>query len=246
MQSHVAGVAPAPDQRLLEAEDAQRDAARDQHEPAVVHARRLVDGRRLRDRDQRERDQRDRDVDPEDRAPRPLREKAAERRPDCREPARDPEEERERLAALAQLERLHDDRQRCGEHERAAAPWSDAERDEPRLGEASLRRQPAERRRAGEHDHAGHDHLLVPDGVGEPAAEGEERGEREQVRVDRPLDAGARQPELVLDLGAAIETIVWSMNIIDTAKIIAVRIRFLEPDTMRRIMSDSDVFRRRR
>ena len=31
------GVAPAPDRRLLEAEDAQADAGRDQHEPAVVH-----------------------------------------------------------------------------------------------------------------------------------------------------------------------------------------------------------------
>ena len=43
--------------------------------------------------------------------------------------------------------------------------------------------------------------FVWPTRVGQPAAEGEERREREQVGVDRPLDAGAGQPELPLDVG---------------------------------------------
>ena len=41
-----------------------------------------------------------------------------------------------------------------------------------------------------------------------------------------PLDDRPRSCWIV---GAAIDTIVWSMNVIATAKIIAVRIRFLDP-----------------
>ncbi len=39
-----------------------------------------------------------------------------------------------------------------------------------------------------------------PDGVGQPAAEGEQRRQRQQVGVDRPLHAGAGEAELLLDL----------------------------------------------
>ena len=58
--------------------------------------------------------------------------------------------------------------------------------------------QSADARR--EDDHADRDHPAVADRVGEPAAEGEQRGQREQVRVDGPLDAGGREPELLLDV----------------------------------------------
>ena len=61
--------------------------------------------------------------------------------------------------------------------------------------------KPAHRRGAGEQDHAERHHLAVPDRVGEPPAEGEQRREREQVGVDRPLRAGARQMQLLLDFG---------------------------------------------
>ena len=40
----------------------------------------------------------------------------------------------------------------------------------------------------------------MPDRVGQPAAEREQRGQREQVGVDRPLHAGAREAEFRLDL----------------------------------------------
>src|SRR5664280_244608 len=41
----------------------------------------------------------------------------------------------------------------------------------------------------------------VPDRVRQPAAEREQRGEREQVGVDRPLHAGAREVKLLLNFG---------------------------------------------
>ncbi len=55
---------------------------------------------------------------------------------------------------------------------------------------------------AGEHEDPHGDHGAVADGVGQPAAEGEEGGQRHQVGVDGPLDTGARQPEMSLDLGS--------------------------------------------
>lgn len=67
-----------------------------------------------------------------------------------------------------------------------------------------------------------------PCGVGQPPAEGEQRGQRYQVGVDRPLHARAGQPEFPLDLGTAMDTIVWSMKVMATAKIIAARTRFLD------------------
>ena len=73
-------------------------------------------------------------------------------RPDRGQPAGDAEEQRKRLAALVQRERLHDDRERRGEHDRAAGALYGAEGDEPGLGEAAFRRQPAQRRGAGEDD----------------------------------------------------------------------------------------------
>ncbi len=64
-----------------------------------------------------------------------------------------------------------------------------------------LRGQSAQRRGDGEDDHAERDHATVPDGVRQAPAEGEQRRQRQQVGVDRPLHAGARQAELLLHFG---------------------------------------------
>src|SRR5579862_4927633 len=66
---------------------------------------------------QRERDQRHGHVDQEDRAPCPGEEEAARDRADRCETACDPEEESERLPALARFERVEDDRQRRREEQ---------------------------------------------------------------------------------------------------------------------------------
>ena len=150
-------------------------------------------------RDQDQRDQRDRDVDPEDRPPGPLDQVAARDRADRGQPAGDAEEQRQRPAAGAQVEGLHDDRDRGREHERAAQALDRAERDQPRLGPAAARGGAAQRRRGREDDHPDHDHPPVPDDVAQPAAEREQGRQRQQVGVDRPLDAAGRQAQVVLD-----------------------------------------------
>ena len=174
-------IAPAPRRRLLEAEDADRDAACDQHEAAVVDRGALAYRDGLRDRGQDEGDGRDRQVHPEDRPPGPLGKEPAEGRPDGGEAAGDPEEQRESLAALAQRERLDDDRKRGGEHDRAAEALEGPERDKPALGDAPLGREPAEQRGEGEDADPQRDHPPVPERVGEATAVGEERSQRQQV-----------------------------------------------------------------
>ena len=99
-------------------------------------------------------------------------------------------------------------------------------RSTPRPG--CLRGQPAQGRGAGEDHDAEHRHPAVPDGVGQPAAEGEEGGQGEQVGVDRPLDPGGGETQLLWISGTAMDTMVWSMKVIATAKTIAARIRFFD------------------
>ena len=67
----------------------------------------------------------------------------------------------------------------------------DPEDDEPGLGERALGRRAAQRRRDGEDDDADQHHPPVAEDVGEPAAEREDRRQRQQVGVDHPLDAAA-------------------------------------------------------
>ena len=136
----------------------------------------------------------DRDVDPEDRPPRPLGEEAAERGADRGQAAGDAEEERQRLAALAQLEGLHHDRERGREHDRAAdalhARGTSRATPRRRCPSASARTAPTRPRRRSRRA------ITIcrwPTRVGEAAAEGEERGQRQQVGVDRPLHAGGGQ-----------------------------------------------------
>ena len=81
------------------------------------------------------------------------------------------------------------------------APWTTRKVTIQASARLALGSEPAHGGGHGEDDDADHDHLLVPDGVGQTAAEGEERGQREQIGVDRPLHPGAGETELLLDLG---------------------------------------------
>ena len=74
-------------------------------------------------------------------------------------------------------ERLHHDGQRGREHDGTAGALHDPEGDDPRLGQAPFGVRPHMRGRAGEDDDAEHHHPPVADGVGQAAAEGEERGQ---------------------------------------------------------------------
>ena len=130
----------------------------------------------------------------------------------------------ERAAALAHRERRDDDRERRGEQQRREPPWatrnviSQASPSSP-VGVAPHSAEQIAKPTTPS------DHATVAEHVGELAAEHEERGQREQVAVDDPLRAGGRQRQVLLQVGDGEATIVWSMNIIATAKIIATRIR---------------------
>jgi hypothetical protein len=52
-----------------------------------------------------------------------------------------------------------------------------------------------------EDDHPEHHHPAVPGDVGQATAEREQRCQRQQVGVDRPLHAAGRQAQVVLDGG---------------------------------------------
>jgi hypothetical protein len=95
------------------------------------------------------------------------------------EAAGDAEEDREGLAAFVQGEGLHDDGECGGEHDRPAGSLNDAKGYDPGLGEAALGGKTARCGGASEEDDAERDHLAVANGVGQAAAVGEERGERE-------------------------------------------------------------------
>jgi len=199
MQIQVLASPQPPDARLLQAEHREAHAEGDQPRAVVVERRRVLLVGRLRLPDQEEGDDRDRNVDPEDRPPGPLDEVAAGERADRGEAAGDGEEDRHRLATLADREGVEDDRQRRREHDRRAGALDDAEDDEPGLVEGGIGGGAAEGGGGGEDDDAEHDHAPVAGDVGEAAAEGEEGREREQVAVDDPLHARRREREVVLD-----------------------------------------------
>jgi hypothetical protein len=155
----------------------------------------------MRYRDQHQRDHRDRNVDPENRSPRPLGQVAAEDRADRGETAGDAEEQCQCLAPLPQRVRVDDDRERGRIHDRATEALQRAERHQPCFGRAAFRREPAHRRCDREDDDTERDHFPVADGVAQAPAEREERRQRQQIGVDRPLHAGAGQTEFVLHFG---------------------------------------------
>ena len=157
-------------------------------------------GLRLGRGDQRQRDQGDGDVHPEDGPPGPFGQVAAENRSERGQAPGDAEEESKRLAPLAQRERVDDDGEGGWEHEGAAGTLHGAEADDPGLGVGPLRREAAHGGGPDEDDHTDHAHLGVAEDVREPAAQGEQRGQSDQVRVHDPLDPGRRQAQLALDV----------------------------------------------
>ena len=68
----------------------------------------------------------------------------------------------------------------------------------------------------------------MPQRVGQAAAQGEEGSEGKQIGVDHPLHPGGERPSSLWICGTAMETIVWSMKVIATAKIIAAKITYLD------------------
>ena len=91
-------------------------------------------------------------------------------------------------AAVRPAERRLEDRQRARGEQRAADPLQRARRVE----QPDRRRHGAQQRRHREPHDADEEHLAPPEPVAERAAEQQERGERQGVRVDGPLQVGRR------------------------------------------------------
>ncbi len=132
---------------------------------------------RTRQSDQNQGDQRHGYVDPENRPPRPLGQVAAKHRADGGEPAGQAEEDGQRLAPLADVECLNDYGQRGREHQGTTDALNGAKGDDPRFGGAALWCEAAHRGCAREDDDPYDHHFGVPCRVGQPAAEGEQRGQ---------------------------------------------------------------------
>ena len=160
---------------------------------------------------QPERDQHRGDVDREDPAPRGgLHERAAAERADHRgDPGpRRPAPDRRR--ALVVLERVHDQRQRARDEQRAGDPLRRASADQ----QTGARRDRAQHRADAEADEPGGEHAPAAEHVAERAADQQQRGERQQVRLDDPL-LGASPPSRLLRIaGSATLTTVESRNTI--------------------------------
>ena len=176
-------------------------AARDQNCTAEVERRGMTIVGRLGARRQHERDDGHGDVDPEDGPPVDRSQVAPGQRADGCETAGHGEEDRHGLAALADGERAHHDRQRGGEHEGGERTLHNPPGDDPRLGQVTGGGGTTERRGGGEADHADHDHAAVPGHVGEPSAEGKQGGQGQQIAVHHPLHSGRRKREVFLQLG---------------------------------------------
>jgi hypothetical protein len=145
-------VAPAPRARLLQSEDDEAHPAAEQDGAARVDAGRVALLGDARASDEDEGEDRHRHVDPEDRAPRPLREVATGERPDRGHRAREREEDRQLAPPLADVVHRDDDGQRGRKEERRERALRDAEDDDPRLSDGAGRRRPAERGRDREAD----------------------------------------------------------------------------------------------
>jgi hypothetical protein len=132
-----------------------------------------------------QRDDHDRDVDEEHRAPAEvLQQPAAEGRADGDGEAADPGPDADRLDALARiLEHVGEDRQR-GRHDRGRA---DAHQRSGCDQLAGVRRQRRERGAEAEHREAAGEQPMATVAVAERAADQQQAGHGERVRIDNPL-----------------------------------------------------------
>ena len=143
--------------------------------------------------DQRDGD--DRDVEPEHRAPgEPLEQQAADERAEADSDARDRRPDPDRLAALLAREDVDDHRQRGGHDHRPADAHRRPQHDQLRR----ILRERGEHAGDAEEHEPGLQGPLAAEAVAERAHREQDAGEGEQIRVDDPLQRGARRREVGL------------------------------------------------
>ncbi len=220
---------PTPDGRLLESEDAEGDPGGDQCQAPVVQTGRTMGGGDVGEQGQDHGQHGDGNIDPEDSPPGPRSQDSAQHRPHGREGTSHAEEERQRLTSLTDRETAHHDRQRRRVHHRSANALQHSERHDPDLAQASTSRsEPAQRRGRREQHHPDDHRPAMPERVGQPSTEREKRSHGENVAFTAQWIPSALRPRSCWICEATIETIVWSMNVIDTAKIIATSTRYFD------------------
>ena len=191
------GVAPAVGLRARQAEDEREQAARGQQrardvEPRARTHRRVLEQPRAGDR--RGHGEEDRHVQ----APAPaerLGQRAAEQQSDRAAHARDRGVDAERLAALRRIgERRRQQRQRGRGEQRAEGALQRARADE----HAEAVGRATDGRGAGEAQQADDEGPLAPEQVPDPAAEQQQRAERQRVGGDHPLAVVVGEAEVAL------------------------------------------------
>ena len=193
-----AGAAPAGvgalDQREHDAAERQdREHDPDQVDRRSAGPRRLGQHRPARRHDQ----DRDGHVHQEHRLPADLlHEHAAQHRPQHQPYARDRRPHAERLRALLGREHDRDQRQRRRQHARGRRAHQRPRADQ-RAREGSDR---AQARGDAEARHAGEEHALAAEAVGQPAAEEQQPGERDQEGVEHPLELADSRVEVLRDV----------------------------------------------
>ena len=152
-----------------------------------------------------------------------LDQEAAEQRAEGEAEARDAGPDADRRRQLLARERGDDDRERERVHERRADALDDARGDQA----LCRRRERTGRRREGEDGEADEEHALAAEAVAELAAEQDQRGEREDVGVDRPLEVLRRRLSSRWIDGSATFTTVLSSMIMKSAKHMAESVHHL-------------------
>ena len=138
---------------------------------------------------------RQRQVDQEHRPPGPLHQPAADERADRSGDPAQPRPGADRRGPVRAAERRGDQRQAARGQQRAADALQGPARDEQR----KVRRRPAQQRRHREPHHADHEHAAAPEPVAQRAAEQDQRGQRQGVGVDGPLQAAEARAEVRAD-----------------------------------------------
>ncbi len=189
---------PAPARHLDEGVDHPRQTDGDRRGAGQVEPRPVVGLATLRHVPHRERDRDggDRHVDEEHPPPRDgVDEPAAEERTDRR---RDPRQARPGPHRPTPVLAPHDgvdERQAAGHQQRPTQTLDQPRRDQREPG----RRQAAAEGRHGEQHEPGHEHPATPVPVTERATQQEQRGQREQVAVEHPLQRREAAPEVAAD-----------------------------------------------
>ena len=157
---------------------------------------------------------------------RSVDEPAADERPDRPDHATQPGPRADGTGAVVAPEARLQDRQAARREQRRADPLEHPGPDE----HLDVRRGAAQQRRGGEPHRADHEHPAPAVAVAERTTKEDQRGQRQQVAREHPLQRADSGVEVVADCGRATLTTVASSDAIPLAATVATRARRPRPD----------------